>query len=53
MRVPGRHHESPRMTAPGIYRGADGHTFWMMDDGWMGAPTLKDGTPDMAIAVVL
>jgi hypothetical protein len=28
----------------------DGHTYWHTPDGWVGAPTHTDGTPDMEAA---
>jgi hypothetical protein len=30
-----------------FYRWVDGHTYWKTEDGWMGAPTFKDSTPDV------
>lgn len=30
-----------------FYRWEDGHTYWQVDGSWLGAPTLKDGSPDV------
>lgn len=30
-----------------FYRWVDGHTYWKKRDGWMGAPTFKDGAADV------
>jgi len=38
--------EDSSMARRTFYRWADGHTYWKVADGWMGAPTFKDGTPD-------
>jgi hypothetical protein len=42
--------EDRTMARRTFYRWADGHTYWKVADGWMGAPTFKDGTPDVESA---
>jgi hypothetical protein len=36
-----------KATARTFYRWQDGHTYWHTVDGWMGAPTQTDKTPDL------